>query len=66
MRDQTEIEKMNSTLKQFWEIEDAPSLNSLNDVPIIGIEVAVKKVEYLLSYENNNNNNKKQTNKKTN
>ena len=50
VKDQIEIETINSTLKQFWEIEDVPS----RDVPIVRLEdqLAVKKVENSLSYDN--------------
>ena len=48
---QAEIEQINSTLKQFWEIEH---VQSPHDLPIIRIEeqMAMKQVENSLSYEN--------------
>ena len=48
---ESEIEKINSTLKQFWEIED---VQSSHNVPIVRIEeqLALKMVENSLSYEN--------------
>ena len=50
-KNQTEIEQINSTLKQFWEIEN---VQSMHDAPIVRIEeqLAMKKVESTLSFEN--------------
>ena len=51
MKNQAEIEQINSTLKQFWEIEH---VQSPHDLPLIRIEehMAMKQVENSLSYEN--------------
>ena len=51
LREQTEIEQVNRTLKKFWEIED---VSSEQDVPIVRIEeqMALKKVEKTIIYEN--------------
>ena len=51
LKDQAEIEQINSTLKQFWEIEN---VQSPHDAPIVRIEeqFAMKKVESTLSFEN--------------
>ena len=51
VKDQSEIEGINKTLKQFWEIED---ISSPHETPIIRIEdqLAVKKLENSLTYEN--------------
>ena len=49
-RDQTELEKLNSNLKRFWEIEN---VSSTHEMPIVRIEeqMASKKVETPLTYE---------------
>ena len=51
VKNQAEIEQINSTLKQFWEIEN---VQSPHDAPIVRIEeqLAMKKVENTLSFEN--------------
>ena len=51
VKSQAGIEQINSTLKQFWEIE---SDQSPHDAPIVRIEeqLPMKKVESMLSYEN--------------
>ena len=51
MKDQSEIEGINKTLKQFWEIED---ISPPHETPTIRIEdqLAVKKLENSLTYEN--------------
>ena len=50
-RDQTELEQLNNNLKKFWEIEN---VSSRHELPIIRIEeqIALKKVETSLTYEN--------------
>ena len=51
VKNQAEIEQINSTLKHFWEIEN---VQSPHDAPIVRIEeqLAIKKVESTLSFEN--------------
>ena len=51
VKNQAEIEQINSTLKQFWEIEN---VQLPHDAPIARIEeqLAMKKVESTLSFEN--------------
>ena len=51
VKNQTEIEQINSTLKQFWEIEN---VQSPHDAPFVRIEeqLAMKKVESTLSFQN--------------
>ena len=51
VENQAEIEQINLTLKQFWEIEN---VQSPHDAPIVRIEeqVSMKKVESTLSFEN--------------
>ena len=51
MKDQSEIEKINSTLKQFWEIEN---VTSPDETPMVRIEdqLAMKQVEMSLTYDN--------------
>ena len=51
-RDQTELEKLNASLRKFWEIEDTPSSK---EKPIIRADEqsAVSKLETSLQYENN-------------
>ena len=51
VKNQAEIQQINSTLKQFWEIEN---VQSPHDAPIVRIEeqLAMKKVESTLSFEN--------------
>ena len=50
MRDQTELEKLNTNLKKFWEIEDTPSSK---EQPIIWVEEksALNKLEMSLRYD---------------
>ena len=50
VRDQTELEKLNTNLKKFWEIEDTPSSK---EQPIIRVEEksALKKLEMSLRYD---------------
>lgn len=50
VKDQAEIEKINMTLKQFWEIEN---ISSPYETPIVRIEdqLAMKKVENSLTYD---------------
>ena len=51
MKDQSDIEKINDTLKQFWDIENVPSPH---EAPIVRIEdqLALKRVENSLTYDN--------------
>ena len=51
VKNQAEIEQINSTLKQFWEIKN---VQSPHDAPLVRIEeqLAMKKVESMLSFEN--------------
>ena len=51
VKHQSELEKINSTLKQFWEIED---VNSPQDKKTVRIEeqLAMQKVENTLLFEN--------------
>ena len=51
VKNQSEIEQINSTLRQFWEIEN---VQSPHDAPIVRTEeqLAMKKVESTLSFEN--------------
>ena len=50
VRDQTELEKLNTNLKKFWEIEDTPSSK---EQPIIRVEEksALNKLEMSLLYD---------------
>ena len=51
VKNQAEIEQINSTSKQFWDIEN---VQSPHDAPVVRIEeqLAMKKVERTLSFEN--------------
>ena len=51
VKDQSDIEKLNDTLKQFWEIEN---VSSPHETPIVRIEdqLAVKWIKSSLTYEN--------------
>lgn len=51
MKDTSEIEKINATLKQFWEIEN---VTSPDEMPMVRTEdqLAMKKVENSLTYDN--------------
>ena len=51
VKDQSDIEKINDTLKQFWDIENVPSPH---EAPIVRIEdqLALKRVENSLTYDN--------------
>ena len=50
VKDQSDIERINDTLKQFWDIED---VSSPLETPIVRIEdqLALKRVESLLTYD---------------
>ena len=57
MKNRTEIEGVNSTLKRFWEIEDTSVVGTgtMGDRPIVRIEEqsAMKKAEQSIQFENN-------------
>ena len=51
LREQSEIEQVNRTLKKFWDIED---VSAQQEMPVVRIEeqMALKKVEKSIIYEN--------------
>lgn len=51
VKDQSDVEKLNDTLKQFWKIEN---VSSPHETPIVHIEdqLAVKRIKSSLTYEN--------------